>query len=283
MHFRLEQTRLLTRGPVGTAIEVRFVNPGSDRVQTSTFRAEDDGGQDFSLLDFAVRPDFSDKVDWEILPGKIGYIRLRLLAQVADMSLYPSAIRAELDKAMQAFLDAQALGVILDLRGNYGGADQLAVDICGYFYSLDTFYEYVDCYDKRDGSYQRMMEYTIKPHGPHFSGPLAVLANPGSLSSAEGPSSFLSRLPQARLVGFHGSNGSFGLVGTDIQLPGGYLIHYPFGRSVDASGTIQLDSRNGVGGLAPTLRVPKTQQNVLDYAAGVDVEKAYAIGFLQGK
>lgn len=91
----------------------------------------------------------------------------------------------------------------------------------------------------------------------------------------------ISRLPHGRVLGFHGTNGSFGMTGGEIKMPGGYSIHYPFGRSVDQYGVVQLDSRNGIGGVAPNLRVPKTLENVLAFAAGTDVELQYAIKYLR--
>src|SRR5665648_1006397 len=83
-------------------------------------------------------------------------------------------------------------------------------------------------------------------------------------------------------MGFHGTNGSFGMVGGEIALPGGYTIGYPFGRSVDRYGVVQIDSRNGIGGVAPYERVPMTLANVLAYAGGVDVELQYAVDYLDG-
>ena len=64
--------------------------------------------------------------------------------------------------------------------------------------------------------------------------------------------------------------------------PGGYRIGYPFGRSVDQHGVVQLDSRNGIGGVAPNPRVPKTLEDVLAFAAGIDVELQYAVRYLRG-
>jgi carboxyl-terminal processing protease len=83
-------------------------------------------------------------------------------------------------------------------------------------------------------------------------------------------------------MGFHGTNGSFGMVGGEIALPGGYTIGYPFGRSVDRYGVVQIDSRNGIGGVAPDERVPMTLANALAYAGGVDVELQYAVDYLDG-
>lgn len=92
----------------------------------------------------------------------------------------------------------------------------------------------------------------------------------------------ISQLPNGRVIGFHGTNGSFGMTGGEIKMPGGYTIGYPYGRSVDENGVIQLDSRNGIGGVAPNPRVPKTLENVLAFAAGTDVELQYAIEHLRG-
>ena len=85
----------------------------------------------------------------------------------------------------------------------------------------------------------------------------------------------------APIIGFHGTNASFGMTGGEIAMPGGHTMAYPFGRSLDKNGAIQLDSRNGVGGIAPTVRVPKTYANVMSYAGGADVELQSAVGYLQ--
>jgi carboxyl-terminal processing protease len=102
------------------------------------------------------------------------------------------------------------------------------------------------------------------------------------MSSGEGVPACLSKLPNGKVIGFHGTNGSFGMVGGEIALPGGYSIDYPFDRSVDRNGIVQLDSRNGIGGVPPNPRVPKTAENVLAFAAGTDVELEYAIRYLSG-
>jgi carboxyl-terminal processing protease len=185
-------------------------------------------------------------------------------------------------------------GVIVDLRGNYGGSDQLAADLCGFFYSSPAFYEEQEYFDKRNGQFLPITvaergpdpivdNVSIEPQTPYFGGPVVVLVNPSTTSSGEGIPMGISRLPNGRVIGFHGTNGSFGMVGGEIALPGGYAIGYPFGRSVDQYGVIQLDSRNGIGGVTPNPRVPKTLENVLAFAAGIDVELQYAIGVLQGQ
>jgi carboxyl-terminal processing protease len=281
--YRLEQARLLGRGPVGSTVTVRFLNPGAGTAQTATLEAAADGGATFQALDFAPRPDFSSQVDSRILPGGYGYLRLRLLSELPDLSAYPDRIYADAQAAIQSFLDAGAPGMVLDLRGCYGGSDQLAADLCGFFYDGPAFYEDLQLYDARTGGFLQAEGYRVAPRTPHFGGSVAVLANANTVSSGEGPCMVLPRLARAALVGFHGTNGSFGVVGTDLYLPGGYRIRFPYGRSVDANGVVQGDSRDGVGGASPGVRVPKTLQNVLDWAGGTDVELAAAVAWLQSR
>ncbi len=289
-HYRLEQNRLLTRGSIGQAVEVAFKNPGSTIFQTKTLTAVDDAGQTFSLVNFAKRPSMSEKVDYRILPEGYGYVLVRMEHDASNPG-YPIRIFQQFREAITSFIATGVPGVIVDLRGNYGGSDELAADLCGFFYSAPSFYEYQEYYDKRTGGFLRITiddrsaiidNFSIKPQTPYFSGPVVALVNPNTKSSGEGIGMGIARLPQGSVIGFHGTNGSFGMTGGEIPMPGGYTIGYPFGRSVDKNGVIQLDSRNGIGGVVPNPRVPKTLENVLAFAAGTDVEIQYAIQYLRG-
>ncbi|MHB8907646.1 MAG: S41 family peptidase [Syntrophales bacterium] len=290
-HYRLEQVRLLPRGPIGTDVQVVFRNPGAAASQTAVLTAVDDNGQTLSLVNFAKRPALSDEVDYRILPEGYGYVRVRMELDLSNPVGYPTRIFKKFQEAIASFVAVGVPGVIVDLRGNYGGSDELAADLCGFFYSSPSFYEYQEYYDKRTGRFLRITSddssavvdnLSIRPQTPYFGGPVVALVNPGTISSGEGPAMGIARLPQGRVIGFHGTNGSFGMVGGAITMPGGYTIAYPFGRSVDRNGIVQLDSRNGTGGVAPGLRVPKTLENVLAYAAGDDVELRYAVKYLRG-
>jgi carboxyl-terminal processing protease len=292
-HYRLEQARLLTRGPVGQKVRVVFRNPGSATSRTANLTAVDDGGRTFSLLNFAQQADFSDQVDYRILPEGFGYIRVRMEHDLANPEGYPTRIYQQFQQAISSFLAAGVPGVIVDLRGNYGGSDDLSADLCGFFYAASSYYEYQEYYDKRTGQFLRITasnrgagdtavdHLSIDPQTPYYSGPVVALVNPTTHSSGEGPAMGIARLPQGSVIGFHGTGGSFGMVGGSIVMPRGYTIEYPYGRTLDQYGVIQLDSRGRIGGVAPSLRVPKTVKNVLAFAAGTDVELQYTIQYLK--
>jgi len=279
-NHRLEQLKLLARGPVGSKATLVFRNPGSDNLQVAILTALDDKGNSLGMLDFAARPDFSDKVDFWMLPGGYGYLRLRAEVGPGDRSAYPVHILEQFREAIRFFIASDAQGLIVDIRGNYGGLDELAADICGFFFTGEEFYESLEMYDKRDGTFVNLGELTITPQEPHFGGPVVALINPGTKSSGEGIAHFLSRTPKGRTAGFYGTNGSFGLAGGEVIMPGGYTIKYPYGLSLDRRGRVQIDSRFGEGGVTPDLRIPKNIQNVLAFAEGLDVELEYAIDYL---
>jgi carboxyl-terminal processing protease len=289
---RLEQARLLTRAPVGTKIQVTFRNPGWAAARTATLTAVDDGGQTFSLLNFARQAELSDQVNFRVLAEGYGYVRIRMEHDLANPQGYPTRIYHQFQQAISLFVSVGVPGVIVDLRGNYGGSDELSADLCGFFYAVASFYEYQEYYDKRNGQFARITvsergagptivdHLSIDPQTPHYSGPVVALVNPATHSSGEGPAMGIARLPQGSVIGFHGTGGSFGMVGGTIMMPGGYTIEYPYGRTLDRNGIIQLDSRGGMGGVAPHPRVPKTVKNVLAFAAGTDIELRYAIQYL---
>lgn len=280
-HYRLEQVRLLARAPIGTRVCVVYKNPGSENLQTTFLTATDDRGVTFSLLNFASRPGFSDRIDYWILPEGYGYLLLRTEVYLNDMTVYKARILEEVREAVSFFIDTDVMGMIVDLRGYYGGLDELAADLSGFFYPEENFYGYLEIYDSNEGSFRRAGEVRIKPQEPTFERPVVILVNPATKSSGEGLAKYISLSPRGHSVGFHGTNGSFGLAGGEIFMPLDLKIRYPFGRYVDREGQIQLDSRNRTGGVSVVYRIPKTLDNVLAFAEGIDVELEYAVNYLR--
>ena len=281
-HERLEQARLLVRGPVGTNVSVLFVNPGSTVTQTVALTATADTNATFGLLNFAKMQDpYAAPVEYSILSNGLGYVLIR-----AEIST--EAALSNMTGAVSLFATSNVPGVIVDVRGNLGGDDSLAAALCGYFYRTNVFYERQSYYNMLDGTFTVFTidddhwvdHLSIEPQAAYYGGPVAVLVNPGCVSSGEGVAMGIGNLPQTQVIGFHGTDGSFGMAGAKIWLPGGHLIGYPYGQSLDEHGVVQLDSRNGVGGVAPSLRIPLTASNVLAYAAGDDVVLNAAADYL---
>jgi carboxyl-terminal processing protease len=188
-------------------------------------------------------------------------------------------------KAVREFHRAGVRGVILDARGNFGGADKLVPLVMGWFVGRRQFYEQVSFYDDRTGRFERAPSGTLwaEPREPAIRGPIAVLVDQQCASSGEGLALIARRRPGGHVVGFYGTYGSFGMSGAEIRLPGGLTVGYPNGRSLDINGAIQLDSDWRLeGGVVPDVRVPVTLENArAQFKDGRDVVLEAAVALMK--
>jgi carboxyl-terminal processing protease len=235
-------------------------------------------------------PPLTSMVDFEILDGNIAYIRIwgELDADLTGSGNAPSTL-ALFQSAVKSANDAGCEGLILDIRNNVGGLDDMAAAMLGSFYGERTFYEYQNDYDSATGTrvIQRAMidseALMIEPAEALFTGRVIALVNQKCVSSGEGLALGIRNLPNGETLGFYGTNGSFGMTGGEALMPGGLAIRWPAGQSLDENRQIQIDSRGGIGGVAPTLRIPMTRERALWVAEGEDVELAEALALLCGE
>ncbi len=111
--------------------------------------------------------------DTRLLPGGIGYIAFRNFGAEAEV--------ARMDKALARF--PRARGWILDLRLNYGGDTAFMKPILGRFLRKRTRFALMR---KRAGEgLGAPWEEWVEPRGRAFTGPLAVLVSPWTMSVAE--------------------------------------------------------------------------------------------------
>jgi carboxyl-terminal processing protease len=269
---RLAQLRLLTRMPVGTSATVVFQNPDEDKSRSVTLVAVDDS---FELLRLDGRPSSwrppEKNIDWRMLPEGIGYVRIYEEMPTLTQLLPDRVIRS----AVAAFVRARAKGVVIDVRGNPGGADKLVPMIMGFFVGVRQFYEHTTYYDPTTSQFERVASGTLwtEPRAPNFAGPIAVLVDEWCMSSCEGFALVARRRAGGHVVGFHGTYGSFGMSGAEALMPDGITVTFPNGRSVDANGVVQIDSDWQLkGGVTPDIRVPITKDTVFaQYKGGQDV------------
>ncbi len=144
----------LIRGEIGT------------KVKLTIFRAGWKAPQDFTL----TRANISvPTVDFS-MKGKVAYIALHEFTQGADSLFY---------NALKQAVDANAQGIVLDLRDDPGGYLEVAVDLSGYF--LKPGSQVV----KEVGRSVPEQNYTAAGNGALANMPMVVLINGGSASAAE--------------------------------------------------------------------------------------------------
>jgi carboxyl-terminal processing protease len=292
---RFAQQNLLTRASLGTEVTVTFQNAGEDAPRTVTLTAAEDGLEPLyqSLgwpASVGTRKAVGEEVDessvtrppeYRILPEGYGYIKVYHIRPGDDDPDFVAIV----EQAMVEFVAQDVAGVIIDVRGNPGGVDQLVPQMMGYFFSTPDFYQYqyFDNWLTGLSVFDIAIPLGVEPKEPHYGGPVAVLVDQNTRSSGEGFPLLAQRLPQGLVVGVYGTHGSFGMCCAEIRLPGDCELIFPPGQSRDANHHVQLDGDHNLqGGVAPDVRVPLTADSV--YAMFVeeeDVVLQHAIEALQ--
>lgn len=293
---RFFQQNLLTRAPVGTEIAVTFRNPDQAQPQSATLTAVDDGLEPlYRSVSWstaaAIREGMGEEVDtgaifkppeWRILPEGYGYIKVYHVRPGEDDPDFVAIV----GQAVAEFVAQDVPGVIIDVRGNPGGTDQLVPAMMGHFFTEPGFYEYqyFENWPSHLSLLDIAMPLAIEPREPHYDGPIAVLIDANTVSSGEGFPMLAQRLPQGHVVGVYGTHGSFGMCCGTIHLPGDSELLYPVGQSRDANRRVQLEGdQNLEGGVVPDVRVPLTRETVQAmFVEGEDVILQRAIEALQG-
>ncbi|MBI4282112.1 MAG: S41 family peptidase [Chloroflexi bacterium] len=126
-----------------------------------------------------------DSIRWEMLPGKVAYLKVNTFADDTDEIL--ADILKEVGKQ-------EAQGIVLDVRNNLGGFLSTAVNVASQFLK-DGLVLY-----STDGDGKRT-EYKVKPGGLAQDIPLVVLVNRHSASASEVLSGALQDHKRAVLIG----------------------------------------------------------------------------------
>lgn len=217
---RALQTRL--QGPEGGTVPVTLRNgEGKELVQELSL-----GPPRGALVVFGNLPPTWVWVDTRRLPtpggrpGTIGYIAFNAF-------LDPARVMEQFGNAVRSF--APTDGVILDLRGNPGGIGAMAMGIAGWFIGEKD--RYLGTMITRETK----LRFVVLPRSPVYTGPLAVLVDGLSASTAEILAAGLQDLGRARVFGQR--TAGMALPSYLVELPNGDGLQYAFASYVTARGT----------------------------------------------
>jgi len=249
----------------------------------------------YSAIDFTGKREQSMVVK-KTLPGNIGYVRV--LAEIDLPSQLPgnhTPTARQFQDALKEFSAQGVKGVVVDIRNNNGGSDSMVTQMMGPLYSRKTFYEYQNYVNPKTGKMEIWVAnedpstaatdpayvdpgqgISIAPVSPRFTAPVVAITNNPCVSSGEGIAMGIKNLANGETTGFYATNGSFGMSGDEVNMPGGIAVSFPFGQSLNADKVVQIDSKAMKGGITPSKRTPLTFENAMKVAAGQDVELEYA-------
>jgi len=252
---RQDKLIFLTRYPEETDIEFSFRNPG-ESVQTVTLTAEIEYDSLLASIPSFTFDELALPITAEILDDSgLGYIRITTFSD--DYNLM-----AELwERALKTLNENEVTGLIIDVRVNGGGSGGMATDFAGYFFDHEVVIGQGSYYNNLSGTFEDTPgTWEIRPAPEQFNGRVAVLVGPNCVSACEAFAYMMQQEGRAMIIGHTPSAGAFGEVGQgQYDLPGGYSMQFPTGRTFTPDGLILLE---GVG-VIPDIFIPVTYESAL--------------------
>ncbi len=266
-HFRLlQQLRYVTRFPVGTSVQVKYMNPGDTVTQSATMTAvEENASFRFSSFNKGLTG-LELPMSYSVLDS--GFISIKIYS-------FEDSARLTIqlwERIIKILNDNQVPAVIIDMRQNGGGSGFLADQMAAYFFSDALDIGNVASYDDSLGQFYIDPNVEEKffppPENLRFNGKVAVLIGPNCASACEHFTRDMTFENRAAIVGQYPTAGLGGGV-TTYLMPENIQLQYPVVRAVDAQGNIIIEGT----GIAPTIQVPVDETTVfsdgdpiLDYA-----------------
>lgn len=252
-HKRLRMTRWVTdrlTGAIGDTLQVEFLDE-RDRSVVHDITLTERRGRKVKL---GLLPPHYVWFESRRLAGNIGYIAFNAFMD-------PLHVMGGFNEAMVSFMDTD--GIIIDLRGNPGGIGAMALGMASWLITeknqqLGTMYLRTN-----------EMKFVVNPRAQTYSGPVVLLVDGMTGSTAEIFAGGLKDLGRATIVGSRTAGAA--LPATMSKLPNGDGFLHAIANYISAGG----EPLEGVGAI-PHFEVAPTREQLL---AGRDVflEKAVAV------
>jgi carboxyl-terminal processing protease len=192
--------------------------------------------------------------DTQRLADDIGYIYF---------SAFVSTLKEKVSAAIESMHDAP--GIIIDLRGNGGGDDELGLTMAGAFFVKKPLLM-VSRTRKGDDNY-----YTAKPDKAFYIGKIVILLDKNSGSASEQFAAGMQEAERAIVVGKTSAGAD--MDAHAITLPTGALFIYAYGQPHTPRGVV-IEGR----GVIPDIDVDLSRKALLE---GKDTQLEAAIEFIR--
>ena len=188
------------------------------------------------------------------LADDIGYVRF---------SNFAGFLGPKIQEAMEAMKGAR--GLVLDLRGNTGGEDSVAINLAGMLFDKETQLMVTRTRKGED------FYYKAKPQPNAFLGPVVLLLDEASGSASEQLAAGLQEAGRAVVIGKKTAGKD--LDADVLQLPTGAYLIYASGQPHTPKGVV-IEGR----GVIPDVEVSLTREGLL---AGRDAQLEAAINHIK--
>ena len=202
-------------GDPGATVELTVQAPGAAAHSTSVKLLAPKG----QLTRFGFLPPMPISIETKRL-GDVGFIAFNLFLDPVRLSpAFESAVKG---------CKATCRGFVIDLRGNPGGIGILAMGLAGFFVTQPD--QVLGHMIRRDSK----LKFTVNPRAEIYTGPLAILIDAGTASTAEIMAGGLQDLGRARIFGSRSMGAA--LPSVIERLPNGDFFQYPVANYISRNG-----------------------------------------------
>jgi C-terminal processing protease CtpA/Prc len=253
-HLEIDQAIFLTRYPPFTQIEVSFINPNKS-LKTVDLDAEVEYESLFEALGYNDGDEIALPIESYTLDNGIAYIQIHTFSD--DYNLMAQIWHYQIN----AMIEADVPGIIIDMRVNGGGSGGMAADMVGYFIDEEIEVSQHAYYNHTLGEFEYGDHSSVLDPAPlYYDGPIAVLISPSCVSACEGFTYWLTLRDNTTVIGHAGTAGAYGEVGRgQYSLPGDIDLQFPTGRPETIDGDLLIEGT----GILPDIYVPVTFESAM--------------------
>ncbi len=243
-----EQIEDALAGKAGTPVRMVYLDE-QDKAHKVTLVRDKDKGE---MVLVEGLPLYAEMETQRLADG-IGYLRF---------TQFLPQLKQRIHEALLAMSDAP--GIIIDLRGNGGGADLIGLEMAAHLFARPTVFNVMR-------TRQGIKNISVKPEAKIYGGPVVILVDEGSGSASEQFAAPMQELGRAVVVGVHTEGAD---LDADLKrLPTGAILLYAFSECRTPKGVV-IEGR----GVTPNVEVKLTRAALL---AGDDPQLQAAIREVQ--
>ncbi len=170
--------------------------------------------------------------------------------------------------------------LIIDIRGNEGGYDDMSTAIASLFTKKQ---EFAFSLGTKDGSgYKKLSDHYVLADGEFSDIKVLLLTNMECASAGDGLVLYLSKLPNVTVAGLTEPTGCNQETGGHIHMPGGAEIDYPIGVVLDEKGDPNIDVDYTLKSRTPLdVKIPLDKEAALKIFADEDYELEWATEYIK--